>query len=202
MRKVKILSILLVLLFLCSDALCISLDEGRKLRFKSIQAGTVTISGENSTGTATISSVDVNNSILIYGGVLVGSEAHYEAGSRITLTNATTITATRKRFSGSYNTITSYTVIEFYPGTIKSIQRGYVFIDGNGGAETSATDTITAVDVNKAFVMSLGWYGDSTDDDTETSTHLVLTNSTTVTATVAVATTDDCYHQYQVVEFY
>lgn len=89
---------------------------------------------------------------------------------------------------------------------VKSVQRGVITI---GESSTSATATINAVNIEKASVSHLGslsiaggnYSGD--EEPTLNSTHLTLTNSTTVTAnrggsgskrTVTVS--------YEVVEFY
>lgn len=65
--------------------------------------------------------------------------------------------------------------------TIKAIQRGTISIStGN----TSATATITAVDTAKTELRFLGGSGYDASGTVATIPRIVLTNSTTVTATV------------------
>ena len=65
------------------------------------------------------------------------------------------------------------------PGSLKSIQRGVIFING---AVNSATATLSpAVDTAKTTLRCLGVSSDNTAFSL--SAYVVLTNSTTVTAT-------------------
>lgn len=79
---------------------------------KSVQRGTITILSSVNIGTATISSVNVNKTMINFLGLSENSSStanNYLA--RIELTNATTITAIRISSSGT--TAVSYEVIEF-----------------------------------------------------------------------------------------
>lgn len=77
----------------------------------SIQYNTVTISDTNTSGTRTITSVNTAKSVLVYlGGSYSASTMNASVG-RITLTNATTVTADRGGTSG--NLIISFAVVEF-----------------------------------------------------------------------------------------
>ena len=81
---------------------------------KSVQRGTITILSSVNIGTATISSVNVNKTMINFLGLTentIVSSNNYLA--RIELTNATTVTATRVSAGGG-TTIVSYEVIEFY----------------------------------------------------------------------------------------
>jgi len=78
---------------------------------KSVQYGSVTITTGTS-NTATITSVDTTKAVLI----TLGSSCDIDNATytpRATLTNATTVTATRVG-SGGQTTVTSFVVVEFY----------------------------------------------------------------------------------------
>jgi len=89
---------------------------------KSTQQGTIALNYGSTTATATITAVDTNKTQLTMLGL---STQHavaniYQPGeveSRITLTNSTTVTATKNKFqSGVNSTIVTvaYRVVEFY----------------------------------------------------------------------------------------
>lgn len=153
---------------------------------QSIQKGSITLTGGNLTGTATITSVNTSNAILIWNGVTTSGasqNATQQWASRIALTNGTTVTATRENSTNI--TTVKFTVIEFASG-VNSIQAGTIAI---GVGATSNTATISAVGAN-AFVI---WLGASTAVTSlaydVTQAPLVLTNSTTVTANCVLAST-------------
>lgn len=81
---------------------------------KSIQRGTISITGGalNQTATATISSVSTAKSVLNFLGV-TSTDDSVRSISRIVLTNSDTVTATRNLGSTFNPTIVSYEVIEF-----------------------------------------------------------------------------------------
>lgn len=84
---------------------------------KSLQRGTITIAaGANNTQTATITSVDTAKSLLWHLGVETSGGAGGDPSAvRLTLTNATTITATRA--GADTNTpasVVAYQVAEYY----------------------------------------------------------------------------------------
>lgn len=146
---------------------------------QSVQTGTITISAAASSNTATITSVDTTKSILIYEGrqpTSTGSANNNRSATRIALTNATTVTATRGNTNDAVTV--AFTVIEFASG-VNSIQSGTIAI---AGAATSNTATISAVGAN-AFML---WLGGSTAVTalqwTNCESSVELTNSTTVTA--------------------
>lgn len=84
---------------------------------KSIQRGTITILGTSTTGTATLTSVDTARAELHYlgshGPNPVGDS--YASETRISLTNSTTVTATKKTTGStpSYDHMVSYEVTEW-----------------------------------------------------------------------------------------
>ena len=140
----------------------------------SIQTGTIAIAPASLSNTATITSVDMSTTMLLHNGVafVSGTGAAYSAYlTRITLTNGTTVTATRHTTQG--DSTTRFTVLEFSGGI--TVQRGaisLVNIQNN-------TATISSVDTSKAFVNYLG----HTEQDSvsrENVPYIWLVNSTTV----------------------
>lgn len=80
---------------------------------KSIQSGTVAISGAGTTGNATITSVDTTKAVVLYlGQTSTTNDVTYEA--YIELTSATNIRATRNSSAGGPTTTVSFMVLEFY----------------------------------------------------------------------------------------
>lgn len=81
----------------------------------SIQYGTATISSGNTSGTATITSVDTSKAVLIMLGYTSdsASESPREYLIRITLTNATTVTATKNTAGTGITSVVSFVVVEF-----------------------------------------------------------------------------------------
>ena len=79
---------------------------------KSIQRGTIAISGSNTSNTATISSVNMAKAVLIKLGSKSESNEARHADTLLTLTDATTITC--ERFEGYGTTTTSWILVEFY----------------------------------------------------------------------------------------
>lgn len=148
---------------------------------KSIQRGTITISAGNLTNTATINAVDLTNARLRYLGNSTTDNGAGGSGSgpvlgRVSLTNATTVTATR---TATDNALTvSYEVIEYTAGLVKSVQRGTV---STGAGSATGTATITAVDTARATVDFLGWSGNVANSPENYFGRVSLTNGTTVT---------------------
>lgn len=156
---------------------------------RSIERGLITLAPGSLTATATITSVDPNTSELVYlGGAYSGSETNNaRMRARIALTNATTITATRTDNGGVDNLVVQFEIRQYWPGYIRSVQRGTV----------TSTQAITAVTVAKSTIDQLGWLTTQTDGDCSAS--LTLTNATTVTAAISGTGTTV---GYQVIEWY
>ena len=79
---------------------------------KSVQRGTITVSGTSQTNTATITAVDTSKSMISFTGFSGGAMSTYDNWPRLFLTNSTTVTATRN--GSSFSVVVSYEVIEFY----------------------------------------------------------------------------------------
>lgn len=172
---------------------------GASSMVRSVQRGTISIGPAAATNTATIAAVNMDNSVLrwLSGNYNTdGAVDERDGWSYLTFTNATTITATRQ---GTNNTATvSFEVIEFMPGIIRSVQRGTIALT----AAASNTATVTTVDTNKAVLDYLGTLsGDGFGYSARYLIRLVLTNSTTITATRGNAT-NNMLVAYQLVEFF
>lgn len=159
-------------------------------RIKSVQRGTISLGGASS-ATATITAVDVNNSVLRYLGSSISGTSSDQSvyWTRVVFTNATTITGVAGAASAA---VISFEVIEYFPGAIKSVQRGTV--------TNNATATISAVDTTKT---ELSWLGQTTNfaGDSRSMSRIVLTNATTVTHTNQTGDGGTTTTGYQVVEF-
>lgn len=111
---------------------------------KSIQTATITIATSATTGTATISSVATSKTALFFNNwrsaeLLLNPAEDFPS---VTLTNATTVTATKNTGNASDTTIVSVTVVEFQPWVVTNI----IYSSG------TFTDTATQVDVTIASV--------------------------------------------------
>lgn len=173
---------------------------GKMPAVKRCQFGSISIAASATSNTATITSVTTANSLLLYGGITPAVDAGEwkDIRVRLTLTNATTITAER---TGNVAAIDiSYFIIEFYPGIVKSNQSGTIAITG-----TSNTDTITSVDTSKSICVYLGELVTTASTAIQyinsTLTRVTLTNATTVTGT-RDGSDNAATAGYQVVEFY
>lgn len=154
---------------------------------RSIQRGSITINNGFLIGTATITSVVPERARLIYLGESHGAPEPNSSRrrSRIALTNATTITATRDGNTGTETVL--FEICEFWPGVMRSVQRGTV---GN------TTAAITAVTPAKSTIDQLGWSTSATDGDCGAS--VTLTDATTVTGVAQGSSTTS---GYQVIEW-
>jgi hypothetical protein len=165
---------------------------------QSIQQGTITIAAASASNTATISAVVTANSILIFNGITsttTSSTLYHRATTRISLTNTTTVTATRINTSDSVTV--GFTVIEFASG-VNSVQQGTITITAGGTSNTGAVSAVGAT----AFVL---YQGMATNDVSGISyagyaASVTLTNSTTVTANIGAALTTDSIVGYMVVD--
>jgi uncharacterized protein YycO len=169
---------------------------GQRSMIRSIQRGVVSANNTFATGTVTITAVDLNNTVLSVSQDGDGVVGRWDTSTgTVVLTNATTITVTR---TGTVDSLrTSYEVIEYWPGVIKSVQRGTITLASVG----SNTATITTVNMNKSQMFDLRYSTTELASPQTITTRLTLTNATTVTASRAVGTGTNV-SSYQVVEFY
>lgn len=165
---------------------------------KAVQTVSIDLNG-TLTNTATITAVDLNNTLLFYlGQTSVGNSTNPSLFAVLVLTNATTVTATCNSNSGSTIPVNGL-VLEFMPGVIKSVQRGTITVN----SVTSNTATVTAVNVAKAALWMLGFSYATTSIDFATLPKLALTNATTITATTGQSPAAfNVIASYQLAEFY
>lgn len=133
----------------------------------SVQYVSIVIPAGSTSATASISTVDTNYAVLLWGGfntTHTGSAAR-EFLPRIDLTNGTTVTAFRNTSSATH-TVTAYvTVVEFVSSAINLIQKGTISLstfaisppdaDGSNNA-TIQTAAISTVDLNNSVILYLG----------------------------------------------
>lgn len=151
---------------------------------KSIQQFSITIGVLATTNTATITAVTAANAMIIYGGMTSTTTAlsvYVEVFTGLTLTNGTTVTATRGIGTAGALTIQG-TVVEF-ASDVNSIQYGTISIAATALSNTSTLGTTVG---SNAFVIFLGEAvtGTATNNFTQYTAGVTLTNSTTVTANV------------------
>lgn len=164
---------------------------------KSLQVGTIDLNSVSS-NTATISSVDVTNSVLGFHGFTINaSTALPSFFPRLDLTNATTVTATSNN-NGSNTRPVGYSVIEFYSGVLRSVQRGTVTLNG----VTSNTATITSVGTTKTRATLNGFsFNSGGTNDISFYPRVALTAATTITVTAGTAPSVDIIASYQAEEY-
>lgn len=173
----------------------------------STQPTSINLSTIQLTNTATITSVSAANSMLLYSGQdMTTSGATWtqfdKDNSWVTITNGTTLTATRTAENSTSININS-TVLEFKSNVVKSVNRGSIVI---GASSNSNTATITSV--NTSFTV-VGYTGFTAADGSATTavnvkqSAVILTNATTITAqTSANDATNTRTVGYDAVEFF
>lgn len=163
---------------------------------RSIQRGTIAITN-SATGTATITAVVPGNSVVRFLGANATSDQGDLGYARITLTDATTVTASRFSTVAEVTTV-GFEVTEFWPGVIRSVQRGIVTQTGGPSTTTLATAiasmTKTTVDhtgyrINTASPLPIA-----------NLTYLTLISTTQIQSNSQ--TTNSQETGYQVVEWY
>jgi hypothetical protein len=177
------------------------LINGRRVRspIRSLQYGTVSIANTAASGTATINTVDTNNALLIWLGCnnAVGSYTPSSGPVRLAFTNATTITGTRGGTSTAASS--TFVVLEYWPGVIKSITRGTIAVSG-----TSNTAAVAVVK-SQSIPFPLGWESNSGAASGELDNlfaELTLTTDVLLTATLgANVSASTITVGYQLVEF-
>lgn len=141
---------------------------------KAVQRGTVTLGAGVGSNTLTINSVDLNHCIvrLVSGDYTLNTDNEDSLNVLLTPTNGTTMTVTRTNTLGGV--VATVEITEYYPGTIRSMNRGTIVANG--------TASIAAVVLAKAELSSLGLTTDAGVGAVARSRGtLVQTNTTTVT---------------------
>jgi hypothetical protein len=149
----------------------------------SVQKVSITITSTNTSNTATISSVTTANTVIFFNGQTTDNGGIFdvdEVFGYVTLTNSTTVTATRSAGAGDALTV-DCTVVEFDTSLIDTVQYGTVSL---GTSDASQTATITTVDLSRSAVFYLGVQSGETAGVHSESMHTVhLSGVTEVTAT-------------------
>lgn len=139
-------------------------------------------------GTQTITSVNVNNSMIAYAGQdNTDDESSAENMMWATLTNATTVTITGGVNVGDPDLFYNFWAIEFVSGVLsQNAQRGSISI---AAAASTNTATITSVPTALSTLNFTGWNTSNTATTTQATieARIALTNATTVTNTLASA---------------
>lgn len=172
---------------------------------RSIQTGTITITGTSAS--ATITAVNTAHSVLInLGSNAPGSDTsfgHDTYGVGMTLASATSVSAGCGAASANDPTC-RFAVIEFWPNTpitaarlIRSIQYGSI-----NSSSTSANATVTSVNTAKSILLHLGTISNATPSEGADTymTALTLSNATTVNVSksqsIATCTTYFCLVEF------
>lgn len=154
----------------------ISAGGGASTIIQSIQQGSITIANGSQSNTLAISSVTTANTMLVWGGVSSFTTANREVwavddSAYISLTDATTVTATRLGSKGALTV--RFTVLEFASNIIANIQNGSVSLN----AVSSANATITSAVVADTFCH---WQGSTYDATASTTVALNITSTLTL----------------------
>jgi hypothetical protein len=164
----------------------------------SVQYGTITIAANTGSATATISSVNMAESVVIpLGFASVGGGYPCDAVN-LTLTNSTTVTAARNGIGTATSVVVNFVVVQF--NNLKSRQSGSINLIG----VSSATTTITSVNPAKAICFLTGWTNSSNNGGSYEygiDPLITLTNSTTVTGLLYYSNTGVTAY-FTVCEFY
>jgi hypothetical protein len=149
------------------------------------------------TVTATILPVVPENCLLIYQGITSQYSSGLYLSGRVELTNATTISILGAGNAGALINL-AWTVIEFVPGLIKSLQAGVIDL----GAAVSATATISPVNPDRCVLLWMGLITAQPDTNGAAIwTRLAITNPTTITATRSLSS-NATSSPWRLVEFF
>lgn len=163
---------------------------------QSVQRGTITLSAVTS-NTATISSVNTANTIVLYGGESVTSNTSIATScSYVDLASATTVRATRNTGTGT-NTV-SYSAVEFKSAALQSLQKVTVTISSGN---TTGSTSISAVTMNKTWCAYGGFKSDQTSAGHRYWGYAYLASTTSVGGVRDTSTTNSPIHYVNVVEF-
>lgn len=146
----------------------------------SVENVVATFTSANTSDTTTITSVDVNRSMVFHGGCSGALSNSRDVNYLNQLTAATTITHTRGGTATTSRTINA-SVVQFASGVFAiNNQRGTIDLTG----VTSNTATITDIGTSKGFVNFNGYWNNNNSQPTTTFSAHTLTNGTTVTASI------------------
>lgn len=167
------------------------------LAVNSVQYGTIAMGTTDATLTATITSVNTASAAVMYLGNICAKTTSGSGETRpsVTLTNATTVTATRG-VTGTTLTV-GFVVIEFQPGIIKSLQQFSSTLNSS-----SLTDTVSILQVVMAnSIIINGGMNSAGTTFSNTQCMMQLTSPVAITFTRLGNATGDRIYQFTVVEF-
>ncbi len=149
---------------------------------ENIQEFSITITAGNLSNTATLTAFNTSRSVQLHSGEVTNAASaalNSRVRTRLTITNGTTITATR---TNSNDDVTVYGVLwELKAAACVSAQTGNIAL---GSGVTSNTATVSSVSTSNAFLVWAGCDTTSTGNTmTRVLTSIELTNATTITAT-------------------
>lgn len=128
-------------------------------KLKRIIRGVITLTVNTTSGTFAIPAIDPDNSVLSYlhgSSNYNSSETRYQKG-RLSLSSMQ-VTLTRTATASVGDSISaSFEIREYYPGYLRSVQRGTLLNSGS----LAVTAAIGRVVPERASLDSLGWTGDS-----------------------------------------
>lgn len=160
-------------------------------RIRSVQRGTISI-GSATSASATIVAVNTRHAVIRFLGFTNATFDARDMVGRVELTNSTTVTALRYSTVADSTTV-SYEVTHYWPGVIKSIQRGT--LTSGGGVNV----TLTAVNLLFTDVDYLGYrFNDASPGTTYIAGYIALTTPTNLFSSNAAGATSDV--GYQIVE--
>lgn len=164
----------------------------------SVQTGTINISSGTS-ATATVSSVDTSRSAVFYLGFTSdgATSSADNVTPALTLTNATTVTATRGETTSLFTPTVGYALVQFKAGVIDSVQQRTVAFSGTNNSET---DTISSVNTSRTMLIWQGVYS-TISTISAWKYDMTLTNNTTVTFTRENTSSTDRSIHYTAIEF-
>jgi hypothetical protein len=145
-----------------------------------VQQFSITIASGQTTGTATITSVG-SGAFILFGGMNPSvSNDPAESFARVTLTNSTTITATRNTGTTGTIVVTGCIVDGDTTNLIKSVQYGSVTISSGNSSGTASISTVT--NANTAIHL-LGWSSTNASYSGVNENPILSLSGATVTAT-------------------
>lgn len=124
---------------------------------QSVQQRAVTLISSTATDTDTISSVNVNNTILLWGGFTAGNNSFTNALYNVRLTGATSVLLSRGGTNSSTRTI-KYTAVEFVSGFLKSNAQTFskTILSGSSSISQAITSAGAGGVVVSGGVLSIG----------------------------------------------
>lgn len=162
-----------------------------------VQHGFLQVPSGSSSATLTISAVG-SRAFISFGGRATNADTSpADAAVRVTLTNSTTVTATRSG-SPANNVSVTFTVVDASPELVTSVQFGTVTLTST---QASNTATITAVNANSSALCFLGYSTADTVIAPTTQMPGLTYSGTTVTATVSTAATSTMVVSFCIIEF-